>query len=120
MSQGSGLTPWLKANVQAGRILSIGGAAWGLELDDAYDVVPVEQLTSSPYGRAPFDHVWINNALGGHPTDMVRRAFEATRPGGTLILTVPFGASAESATPAPLYPAALRRLLDPMFEVVAI
>jgi glycosyltransferase involved in cell wall biosynthesis/SAM-dependent methyltransferase len=120
---GSELSHWLIRHVSPGRILNLGSPAWSLPLDpDEYSVVTVKHLVSALEYEAIFDHAWANNVLDedGDPANLVRRVFNAIKPGGTLVLTVPFGVSRDTTSTRVFYFGSLRRLLEPLFEITEL
>jgi len=110
---------WLAEHFLPGTILNLGGAIWPLPSEtDEYVMVTVEHLASALDYEAVFDHAWANDALvtASDPANVVRQVFKAIMPGGTLLVTVPFGLSSPEPRRA-FYSGSLRRLIQPMFEI---
>ena len=117
-----GLESWLLGHVSPGHIACLGNP-FDLPLDpDAYRVVALKDLGAGTTGGATFDHAWASNFLdrADDATAAAWRLFHLVKAGGTLLLTVPFGVSRERQSSRAFYVGSLRRLIDPVFEIMEI
>jgi glycosyltransferase involved in cell wall biosynthesis len=123
ISPESELSQWLSTSLTPGRILSVGTGPWPVPMErPGFDAVHVEQIIHLLEYRAIFDHAWIRGGFGpdGLPENVLSRAHHALKPGGTLLLAVPFGMGdnpSGTASGQPFYPASLRRLIDALFDI---
>lgn len=116
------LTRWLLSKITPGTILKIGKSGLPVPTpSEEYQVISVDQLASSLEYKEIFDHLWLLDALScDRPEDLLRRAFAATKPGGTVLFVAPYGVCTTKPASPPLYIASLRRALDPMFQIASL
>jgi hypothetical protein len=83
--------------------------------------VTVHRLVSVLRHHGLFDNALVAtiSPAYGDPGDLIQRVAAALKPGGTLVLTVPFGLSGEPDGQV-FYPTSLRRLVEPVFEVTGV
>ena len=113
---------WLAEQFLPGTVLNLGSLTWPLADETGeYVVVTVKHLAPMLGYEAVFDHAWVNDALvtADDPANLVRQVFRAIKPGGKVLVTVPFGLSGRESQRA-FYLASLRRLIEPVFEIAQL
>ncbi|GAA1268771.1 hypothetical protein GCM10009658_07800 [Planotetraspora silvatica] len=117
---GGDLRRWIIEHLPSGSVLLLGGAASPFPLNAPdHTVVDMRHLASTADTAATVDHAWVNDALdpAKDPATVVQRVFQTIKPGGTLVVTVPFGLSRGVSDTPGFYLGSLRRLLEPLFEI---
>jgi glycosyltransferase involved in cell wall biosynthesis/SAM-dependent methyltransferase len=114
---------WLTDHLSPGTVLSLGKARWPVSSNAGDHVaVTLAHLTSTLEYEAIFDGAWMNDAFhaDADAAAVVRKVFRAVKPGGSLVVTVPFGLPDSRAGSQPFYTGSVKRLLEPLFEITEI
>ncbi|MBX6752173.1 MAG: hypothetical protein IRY85_21345, partial [Micromonosporaceae bacterium] len=106
---------WARRHILPGEIVCFGAPfVEGLD-PETYRVVQLNDFTAT--AGATYDHAWVTSGLDrGDLNQVAWRLYHVVRPGGTLLLTVPFGVSQVGGERA-FYPGVLRRLIGPLFDI---
>jgi glycosyltransferase involved in cell wall biosynthesis len=115
------LAQWFVDKVRPGRILSVGAGAWGLPSRPDLERVELDQLASTLAHASIFDHAWIegrraNEADPIDPVDLLGRVHRALKPGGTLLMALPYGTSRVQQSRV-YYLSSSRGLVEPFFDI---
>lgn len=108
---------WCATRVGSGRIVTSGlsiSAGRG-----EFHTTTASGLSAVLHAHGPFDQAVLKNTLQDvdDPVSTIRRLFDSIKPGGSLVLVVPFGSANGFAIGHTFYYGSIRRLLDSLFEI---